>query len=651
VRHGVLFVALTLVACSKTPAPPPTSAPQVVASRFGEYARVASPQFQEFVRESRYVETRDGTRLALDIVRPAKNGRPSTEPRGVILEITPYGRAWLEPSTNKLIDCIACEHHFWRYGYVTVALDARGTGASFGTTVQGPYTREGGRDAHDVIEWIARQPWSNGKVGMVGGSFAGRIQYHAAAEAPPSLKAIMPAYAAFDSFDGHAVRGGMVSQAALAWSGASGSADDTTMTSEPIVAPVDGPAGSESRDAARAFNARAEAAGSDFFAELGAAFPGGIGRDEISWGMRLPPTGFVNHVELLPLINRAKVPAYLWHGWTDAFIVDGLRWFANLSAARRITVGNWPHAEFSRGEARDARDEEQRRLYQAESLRWFDHWLLGIDTSVLRDAPVQFAMENSAQRWNWRASNDLQVLTRGPSTVWRLANTPQSKALAQTTGVLVADSSIAALGVETMFKRDPTATTGRGRSWEAIDTVDVHRDFGLPELYPDLAANDLKGASFTSAAISEPLSLIGAPRLTLHLSADTPDAALVVTLSEVFPDGRSRYLSQASLRASFRTLGSARYENFGWTFLSGLASDAAKTAPLTSGPAEMVFTLEPIAREIALGQRLRVTVHAADADNLSELTLPQRHPRRLTVHHSERHPSRLELPISRARAQ
>src|SRR5437867_6772694 len=124
------------------------------------------------------VPMRDGVRLRADILRPSGNERFPT-----LVYRTPYGRhAALKDSTTFTR---AVER-----GYAVVVQDVRGRYASDGEFR--PYESEG-RDGYDTIEWAARQPWSNGKVGTFGLSYPGAVQWLAAVESPPHLKAMVPA--------------------------------------------------------------------------------------------------------------------------------------------------------------------------------------------------------------------------------------------------------------------------------------------------------------------------------------------------------------------------------------------------------------------------------------------------------------------------
>jgi predicted acyl esterase len=123
------------------------------------------------------IPMRDGVLLRGYLLLPHGNG-----PFPVIVYRTPYG---VRPS----VEASALFRKAVARGYAIVAQDVRGRYESDGEYL--PYQQEG-RDGYDTIEWAARQPWSNGSVGMVGGSYSGAVQWFAALESPPHLKAIIP---------------------------------------------------------------------------------------------------------------------------------------------------------------------------------------------------------------------------------------------------------------------------------------------------------------------------------------------------------------------------------------------------------------------------------------------------------------------------
>lgn len=125
------------------------------------------------------IPLRDGVRLNATVFRPA--GQP--EPLPVIFTLTPYNSDTY----------YARARYFAQNGYVYALVDVRGRGNSEGSFM--PFENEG-RDGHDVVEWLAAQPWSNGKVGMWGGSYAGYDQWATLQNFPPHLTTIVPAAAA-----------------------------------------------------------------------------------------------------------------------------------------------------------------------------------------------------------------------------------------------------------------------------------------------------------------------------------------------------------------------------------------------------------------------------------------------------------------------
>ena len=141
------------------------------------------------------IPMRDGKKLAMDLYIPNVNG-----PHPVILTYIPYRKDDLAPFTGM--------QYFWvQHGFIGARIDCRSTGSSEGINDDEYRTIEQ-QDGFDSIEWIAEQKWSNGKVGMVGSSFAALVQIRAAFENPPHLKAIWPDVTPTNSYHNQAREGG-----------------------------------------------------------------------------------------------------------------------------------------------------------------------------------------------------------------------------------------------------------------------------------------------------------------------------------------------------------------------------------------------------------------------------------------------------------
>ena len=159
-------------------------------SRPGEYAGYSEPIYDMSVRSSVHVPGHDGTLLAVDIHRPSHDGLvPVSEPLPAILVSHPaLSRRYLSTGQNLI-----------PYGYVVVALDLRGMGASFGQR-HGDFSQDERLDLGAVIEWIAAQSWCDGYVGMIGNSYSGSLQHMAATTQPPHLIATIPSSAVYDTY-------------------------------------------------------------------------------------------------------------------------------------------------------------------------------------------------------------------------------------------------------------------------------------------------------------------------------------------------------------------------------------------------------------------------------------------------------------------
>jgi len=161
----------------------------------------SQPDYGIVISKDVMIPMRDGVRLASDIYHPARDGAPVSGRFPTILLRTSYDKA-----AQRYVDTIA--NFFTPRGYVTVQQDLRGRYNSEG---KGQYFHTAnvheGMDGYDTIEWIAAQPWSNGRVGMVGSSHPGLVQTHAALYSPPHLSAIWPDVAPTNSYD-HQVRMG-----------------------------------------------------------------------------------------------------------------------------------------------------------------------------------------------------------------------------------------------------------------------------------------------------------------------------------------------------------------------------------------------------------------------------------------------------------
>ena len=150
-------------------------------------------------QSAHYVTVRDSVRLAVDVNLPP--GREVGDAHPALLELTRYGRSGEEAGTGQPIPSLGpLDRFFLDHGYVVVKVDARGSGASFGTRPV-EYGPEEVRDGYDVVEWVVQQSWSDGTVGAYGTSYSGTTAELLAAVDHPAVKAVVPGWSDFDMYE------------------------------------------------------------------------------------------------------------------------------------------------------------------------------------------------------------------------------------------------------------------------------------------------------------------------------------------------------------------------------------------------------------------------------------------------------------------
>src|SRR5581483_1199185 len=273
-------------------------------SELGVYEGYSTPIYSEWIRNSEYITVSDGTKLAADIFRPARNNTPVSEPLPAIWIEHRYRRAFSrDGSLVTELDQQPWLQTMVQHGYVVAAVDVRGSGASFGTW-SGPYQPREATDGYDVTEWLAKQPWCNGKVGMFGRSYMAANQFLAAGKTPPHLKAIFPEMPTFDLYSS-VYSGGIFRQDYVAnWDQKLNSQD----TDRPAVPVDDDQQGVILGKAVRAHNANANVL--TMASRL--AY-----RDSHDQQQNAEPYIDWNPIKFLPQINRSGVAIYQLSGWFD----------------------------------------------------------------------------------------------------------------------------------------------------------------------------------------------------------------------------------------------------------------------------------------------------------------------------------------------
>jgi putative CocE/NonD family hydrolase len=569
----------------------PVSAP-------GQYRGYSKPRFSRIERISNYIVVDDGTRLAADIFLPVRPDAPSNERFPVIWTHTRYHRARVYDGKRvDTLDYIPWLNEFVKYGYVVATVDARGTGASFGVW-DGPFTEREAKDAFYITEWLARQPWSDGRIGMFGASYMGITQFFAAGMKPPHLKAIFPQMASFDSY-ATCYENGIPNRDLIAqWSHQVRQLDRT-----PGV-PVDDDRDGEQLKAAhrnRRLNRYPDA--------IAAASPFRDSQDDggsLVYTVRSPG-------RQVNTINESGIPVYQLSGWYDIWVRDALRWHRNLTVPRKMLIGPWPHTggEFDQ---------------LAEHLRWFDYWLKGIENGVMDEAPIHYYVLGATHGSRWRSSRQ-----------WPIPNRRRVEFYFQSARKLATkldDDSTVLRSTEGQDKYiiDYRASSGTDTRWANV--------YGGPFGYKDSSRISRYGLSYTSQPLSSEIEVVGHPVVKIWTSCTAPDCDVFAYLEKVNADGHSEYVTEGRLRASHRALATACFDNIDLPYHRSYKSDVQ---PLSDKTELLCFDMFPTAYLFPIGSRLRVTIVGADRDNArTPIVAPAPE---ITIYRTQQYRSHISLPV------
>ncbi len=564
-------------------------------SSFGKYQGYSVPRYDGFKRESQYVPVRDGTRLAVDLFFPANDGVKAEGKFPTLFWFTGYGRAKYTTSGSivHLLEGRGNETRIARnllsHGYIIIAVDLRGVGASFGPPVSYKNADQmqdiQGRDGYDVLEWAARQSWSTGNAGLFGTSWMALIQPIIAATKPPSLKAIFPMQHWFGydlqvapiSFKRYTesvakmnrYRGNKGIKEHLKIDGIYGD-----------IVPVDGPAGPKLLQQA-------------LTERLGYESPKFDDNSIFDFWAREEPL-------LGKDARRLEVPMYSWQGLYDSEPIAPVLWKVNAKAPVKAVVGPWTHGA---DEPNDAKGEAQKTLNLVESLRWFDYWLKGIENDVMEEPSIRYAViGKKADSKTWLRDTDewawIETEQWPPSGVKR-----QRLYLGEGGGLNTENKNNEGLA---SFSVDYSATVGdTGRYPDGGGQGPIH--------YPELSELNRKGAVFTSEILKEDIALIGAPVVQLKIRSTAASGQVHVFLEKVLADDSSIFITNGMTLASRRTLGKPSFDNLGLPYLNRDREVIKAVAPFNAGISTVNFPLVHTGIVFEKGSRIRLAITGADA--------------------------------------
>jgi putative CocE/NonD family hydrolase len=612
-------------------------------------------EYDVVVMKNVAVAMRDGTRLAADVYRPARDGAFVTGRRPVLLERTPYSK-----DNGERVEL----NGLWyaERGYVVVVQDVRGRYRSDGRF---GFLAQEAEDGYDTIAWIARQPWCDGKVGTIGLSYAGWTQLAAAALGPPHLAAMWVDEAGANAWSSTVRHNGAFEMRFLCWALWQG-AKSREAKADPVLERALGAV--NVRDWLQRMPLRRGCSPLALIPDYEAwAFDIAThGDDDAYW--RRPGYDIARHWDRFP-----DCPIVLTTGWYDSYTRATFENFLGLRGRRRVRVivGPWTHGVKQLGQT-FAGDVEFGRdaalAHNAERLRFFDATLRGQANGWQEEPPLRlFLMGGGSGRrtggrldhgGRWRTASEWP-LPRTRFTDYHLH--PDGRLAPETPGDGAASTSFA------FDPRDPVPTVGgnmsslvglmpRPAGAPDIPVEERERDMiGHPGAFDQREEPRFLGARapwlplaarpdvlvWQTPPLARDVEVTGPVTVTLWVSSSAPDTDVTAKLIDVHPPspddplGFAMNLTDSILRLRYREGGTP-------------------AAPLEPGQAyECRFELYPTSNRFLAGHRIRLDVSSSNyprfdvnpntgaplwSDGRTEVAVN-------TIHHSAGHPSRVTLPV------
>ena len=543
----------------------------------------------DVVRDISYVTTKDGTRIAYISYRP-KSGRYPTvfEYTGYTTSATPFevAKPWLDA------------------GYAFVGANVTGTGCSTGVMDQWLVRIEGVHGA-EVVEWIAKQPWSDGNIGMVGYSYGGTTQMWVAAERPPHLKAIVPS-GLENGYDTWIYLGGMLQPSVLQW--AFSSEFQTQVR------------GAEWR-ISHGDTECAKYRSSDRFVDRHPSFIDQIRQHPFKdewWDTIFPSRAEV--------AGKITVPTMIVAAEQD-------EWGAATRESARVFTRYMPNVKNKKlvllnGAHSSASAHSGYAPVVAEHIRFLDRWVKGIRNGIENEPPVKVF-------WEVREpEGDPKKAVTGWTTTHKTWPEPSVE---RRPFYLTEDAKLSS------DQPGPNSDEGSRAYLYPIGTELTVYNSKFAASPGDLRGGQMGVLNYRTAPAASDMTLLGTPEVTLFLSIDQgDDADLELTLKDVDPDGNVLFLQSGLQRASFREIDKAM------TNAEEVVPTFRKKERLEPGKIYEIrmSMLAALAHVVRKGHSLELTIGAPNLIPGRTIgSLPVGVPSINRIYHSKAYPSKILLPI------
>ena len=511
------------------------------------------------------IEMPDGCVLSARIWLPAA---AENEPVPAILEHLPYRKRDGTTARDSLT-----HPYFAGHGYASIRVDMRGNGDSEGLLFD-EYTKQEQDDALEVIHWLTQQPWCSGSVGMIGISWGGFNGLQVAARKPPALKAIVTICSTDDRYqDDIHYKGGCNINEHMAWA-----ATMFAYSSRPPDPLIVG----------------------ERWKEMWLHRLENEPMLIIPWLEHPHRDAYWKHASVAEDFGAIEAACLVVGGWNDAYSNAIPRLMTGLRSSCKAIIGPWIHKypHFSMVGPRIG--------FLQEALRWWDFWLKGEPTGVMRDAPYRvYVMDaikptNGPDEWPGRWISE---------QIWNAGNTEIKQWYLNEDGIGGAAKPEVPL----------TVSSPQDIGLDGGDYCIMFNGSGFPG---NQVRDDAGSLTFDSPALVTDMDIVGQPAIELDFSVDKPVAFVAIRLNDVWPTGEVT-------RITYQLQNLCQYQS------------RENPSPLEPGKRyRMKIVLDDIAWRIPKGHKLRVAI----STSYWPLMWPAPEPVKLTVHAGA---SRVLMPVRR----
>ncbi len=547
----------------------------------------SQPKYKVKVKKDVRIKTRDGVHLAADVYYPDVEGRFPA-----LLSVSCYGKDIQklpvpDVPINPLFGNGGIEagdtDYFVSRGYVHVIADSRGTSYSEGTFRL--LTSKEQEDGYDLIEWIAKQPWCDGNVGMLGMSYFAWMQYLFAAQNPPHLKAICPVDACTDYYRHLCYHGGIFNIGfPFQWW-------EHILANK--VSPPDLPDSDLKRIVEELKNNEDIRSFPTAYIDL--MYPE---KNPHLFDLLVHPYDgpFYWERSAYTKFKKINIPCHIISRWTayDIHLPGAFNAYCGIDAPVKKLMMVVPKS--GAGFGRPWREN------QDAILRWYDHWLKGIDTGMMNEPPIYMLVQGTNK---WRYENE-----------WPLARTKWTKYYLRENGEL-SEKFPGSMEAPESFTNRPTLKPG--------------------EIVPSL--------KFTTNPLAKNTEVTGPMALYFYASLSAEDANWMVVINDIDIDGSERLVSKGWLKASHRELDESKSKPY-QPFHPHTSSALVKPGKIY----EYAIDIRETSYVFKAGHRIQLRVKGQDSQWEGKTYVLHCHlPRSLeivhTIYHNSEFQSYLLLPI------